>query len=154
MPLPLVIVFKRLQRYLYESWRRDGEETAKMTTIRVKSSTWLILVLVPLMIIGCQLGFGAQPALPSSMGLTKVIYGYLQVQYFPPCEIVPSPAEWVAPMKLTDLRSGSFVYLNRDGILKQSPKPDYKTDEGKATLEAALKNSSVMEQVVERPECP
>ena len=33
-----------------------------MTTIRVISSTWLILVLVPLMIIGCQLGIGAQPA--------------------------------------------------------------------------------------------
>ena len=33
-----------------------------MITIRVISSTWLILVLVPLMIIGCQLGIGAQPA--------------------------------------------------------------------------------------------
>ena len=33
-----------------------------MTTIRPTPSTWLILALLPLMIIGCQLGFGPQPA--------------------------------------------------------------------------------------------
>jgi len=88
------------------------------------------------------------------MELTKVIDGYLHVQYLPPCEIVPSPAEWVAPMKLTDLHSGSYVYLNRDGTAKASPKPVYLTEQGKATLEAALKDSSVVEQIVDRPECP
>ena len=33
-----------------------------MTTIRSASSTWLILALLPLMIIGCQLGIEPQPA--------------------------------------------------------------------------------------------
>ena len=33
-----------------------------MTTIRPTSSTWLILALLPLMIIGCQLGIEPQPA--------------------------------------------------------------------------------------------
>ena len=33
-----------------------------MITIRPTSSTWLILALLPLMIIGCQLGIGEQPA--------------------------------------------------------------------------------------------
>ncbi len=58
MPLSLVIVFERVQRYLNENWRRDK----KMTTIRSTSSTWLILALLPLMIIGCQLGIEPQPA--------------------------------------------------------------------------------------------
>ena len=160
-----------------------------MATIRLTSSSvWLLLALLPIMVIGCQLGIGSQVAptpmqpatplppstpapgtplpaatltpfevklqsVPRSMELTKVIDGYLHVRYLPPCEIVPSPAEWVAPMKLTDLRSGSYVYLNRDGTASRF-KPDYRTEEGKATLEAALKDSSVMEQIVARPECP
>ena len=87
------------------------------------------------------------------MELTKVIDGYLHVRYLPPCEIVPSPAEWVASIVLTDLHSGSIVYLNRDGTASRF-KPDYMTEQGKATLEAALEDSSVMEQIVARPECP
>ena len=83
--------------------------------------------------------------------LTKLIDGYLHARYLPPCEIVPSPAEWVASIILTDLRSGSIVYLNRDGTVKFT---DYRTDEGKATLETALEDSSVVEQIVARPECP
>lgn len=90
---------------------------------------------------------------PRSMELTKIIGGYLHVRYLPPCEIVPSPAAWVASIVLTDLHSGSIVYLNRDGTASRY-KPDYRTEEGKATLEAALKDSSVMEQIVARPECP
>ena len=85
------------------------------------------------------------------MEITKVIDGYLHARYLPPCEIVPRPAEWVASIILTDLRSGSIVYLNRDGTVKFT---DYQTEEGKATLEAALKDSSIMEQIVARPECP
>ena len=80
-----------------------------------------------------------------------MIDGYLHVRYLPPCEIVPSPAEWVAAIVLTDLRSGSIVYLNHDGTVKFT---DYKAEEGKVTLEAALEDSSVVEQVVARPECP
>lgn len=141
--------------------------------IRTVAITLLILALLPLLTIGCQLGTGTQPAstpippvaatptffekklqsAPRSMELTKVIDGYLHVRYLPPCEIVPSPAEWVASIVPTDLQSGSIVYLNRDGTASRF-KPDYRTEEGKATLEAALKDSSVVEQIVARPECP
>ena len=88
------------------------------------------------------------------VGDTKVIEGYLSVEYFPLCEPVPRPAEWVAPIKLTDLNSGSFVYLNSDGTTKASPEPVYLTEEGREAIEAALRDDSVLEQVVTRPECP
>ena len=39
---------------------KTGGGTANLTTIRVISSIWLILVLVPLMMIGCQLGIGVK----------------------------------------------------------------------------------------------
>ena len=156
--------------------------TIRRTAIR-RVASFLILSLVAFMIISCQLGTETHPAstpqlpatplppapptantptafekklqsAPRSMELTKVIDGYLNVRYLPPCEIVPSPAEWVAPIILTDMRSGSIVYLNRDGTLKESPKPHYSSEEGKATLESALKDSSILEQIVARPECP
>lgn len=145
-----------------------------------RAASFLILSLVALMIISCQLGTEAYPAstpqppatplppapptantptafekklqsAPRSMELTRVIDGFLNVRYLPPCEIVPSPAEWVAPIILTDLRSGSIVYLNSDGTVKFA---HYSSEEGKATLESALKDSSILEQVVARPECP
>ena len=151
--------------------------------LRMRVEAWLVIVILPLMVIGCQLGIGAQVAptpmppatpllpvppsantptpfeeklqsAPRSMELTKVIDGYLYVRYLPPCEIVRSPAEWVAPIVLTDLRSGLVVHLNGDGTLKASSKPDYKTEEGRTRLEAALEDSSVVEQIVARPECP
>ncbi|MXY47263.1 MAG: hypothetical protein F4Y44_09840 [Chloroflexi bacterium] len=87
------------------------------------------------------------------MGQTKVIDGYLEVWY-KPCERGPSPIDWGAPMKLTDLRSESVIYLNTNGTVKARPKPRYKTAEGRTTLEAALKDSSIMEQVVALPQCP
>ena len=153
-------------------------------TTRERSAVWLVMALLPLMMVGCQLGFGARPAatpippatpLPAlppspstptpfektlqstgmrSMEKEKVLDGNLHVRYLPPCEIVRSPALWVASIILTDLRSGSIVHLNRDGTLRENPKPYYKTEEGKATLESVLKDSSIMEQVVARPECP
>ena len=130
-----------------------------MTATRVTPAALIILVLLPLMIIGCQLGLGAQPpALPApDMGATdsdqKIVDGYLHVGYTPPCERIPRPAEWVAPIILTDLRSGSYILLNRNGTVKTRSKPQYKSEQGKATLEAVLKDSSVMEQVVARPSC-
>ena len=121
--------------------------------------TGMILALLPLMIIGCQIEFGAQPVpmpppppTPAASD-QKLVEGYLHVEYIPPCALRSAPAEWVAPIRLTDLRSGSVVYLNRNGTLREGPKPDYKTEEGKAALEAALNDSSVMEQVVARPSC-
>ena len=145
-----------------------------------RATSCLILSLVALMIISCQLGTETHPAptpqppatplppapptantptafekklqsAPRSMELTKVIDGYLHVRYLPPCEIVPSPAIWVASIILTDMRSGSIVYLNRDGTIKFA---DYSSEEGKSTLEVALKDSAVLEQIVARPECP
>ncbi len=137
-----------------------SEGAISITMTRVPSAARIILPLLPLMIIGCQLGFGAQPAPmhpplpapPPAMGQTKVIDGYLEVWY-KPCERGPSPFDWVAPMKLTDLRSGSVIYLNTNGTVKARPKPRYKTEEGKATLEAVLEDSSLIKQVVARPEC-
>ena len=149
-------------------------------TIQAKAAEWLVLLVLSLMMVGCQLGTEAEvaptpqppatplPPAPPSVNtptpfekklqttpmkteLTKLIDGYLHARYLPPCEIVPSPAEWVASIILTDLRSGSIVYLNRDGTVKFT---DYRTDEGKATLETALEDSSVVEQIVARPECP
>ena len=127
-----------------------------MTTKRMPPSTLIILVLSPLIIIGCQPWFGAQPPTPIGppprMGQTKVIDGYLEV-WCTPCERGPSPFDWVAPIILTDLRSGSILYLNRNGTVKARPKPKYKTEEGKVTLEAVLKDSDLIKQVVARPEC-
>ena len=81
---------------------------------------------------------------------TKALDGDLHVWYIP-CG--NQPATWVAPIVLSDLRSGSHVYLNQDGTLKASPQPVYLTEESRDLLEAALKDSSVMEQVVARPSC-
>ena len=102
----------------------------------------IILALLSLMIIGCQLGPVEQPAstpLPTAAPLppptptleerrmpvgakignnTKALDGDLHVWYIP-CG--NQPATWVAPIVLSDLRSGSHVYLNQDGTLKASP---------------------------------
>ena len=145
-----------------------------MTTTRVTPAVWIILLLLPLATIGCQLGFGAQPApapLPPAAPLppptptleerrmpagvkmahnTKALDGDLHVWYIP-CG--NQPATWIASIILSDLRSGSVVYLNQDGTLKTSPEPVYLTEAGRGLLEAALKDSSIMEQVVARPSC-
>ena len=141
-----------------------------MTTTRATPVTWLILLLLSLVTIGCQLGLGAQPAPapippptptleerrvqtgPEIGNNTKVIEGNLHVWYIP-CPPSP-PGEWVAPISVTDLNDGSNVYLNQDGTLKASPKPNYKTEEGRTRLEAALKDDAIMKQIVARPECP
>ena len=44
--------------------------------------------------------------------------------HVPRCPPVP-PATWVASIILTDLRSGSHLYLNGDGSVRDSPSPDY-----------------------------
>ena len=114
------------------------------------------------MTIGCQLVPGAQPAappppppLPTPTAIDqKIIDGYLQVNYIPTCALSSVPFTWVAPIRLTDLRSGSVIYLNRNGTPMDGRKPDYNSDEGQATLEAALKDSALVKQIVARPACP
>ena len=81
---------------------------------------------------------------------TKLLGGNLHVWY-KPCGNMP--AEWVASIILTDMSSGSLIYLNEDGTPKASPEPVYSTDEGRNILEATLKDSSIMEQVIARPDC-
>ena len=83
---------------------------------------------------------------------TRVLDGDLHVWYIP-CPPTP-PATWVAPMILSDLVSGSHVYLDRNGVVKESPEPVYLTEEGQAKLEAVLKDDSIVKQIVARPECP
>lgn len=145
--------------------------------------TGMLLAMLPLMIASCQLGIGAQPAptpIPPATPLppaapepgtqrpniplsgasrmterdTKVIDGYLHVRYLPPCERVPRPAEWVAPIILTDIRYGSILHLNSDGAVMTSPEPQYASEEAKAALEAVLQDDSVVKQIVARPHCP
>ena len=140
-----------------------------MSTTRLTASACIILVLLSLMTVSCQSSFRAQPAatpqpvppLPPQLpaeGTTdqdsKIIDGYLQVQYMPSCELMSAPATVVAPIRLTDLRSGSYVFLNRNGTVVSRYRPVYKTEQGQDTLESALENSSLMSQVVARPACP
>ena len=142
-----------------------------MNDDRVTAAAWLALVVLVLVMVGCQWGIGAQvaptPIPPATPTLeerrvqtgpeignnTKVIEGNLHVWYIPCPQNPDPPFEWVAPISVTDLNDGSKVYLNRDGTLRESPKPRYKSEEGRIRLEAALNDSSVMEQVVARPSC-
>ena len=141
-----------------------------MTTARVMATVWLALVVLLFVVVGCQWGIGARaaptprppatPMPPPAPGAgtvssdQKLVDGYLYVRYFPPCALRGAPAEWVAPIELTDLRSGSVVHLSGNGTLKASPKPDYKTEEGRATIEEALKDMALVKEIVGRPECP
>ena len=145
--------------------------TERGMTRREKSVTWLAALLLALTLVGCQWGIGARvaptpipPAIPTleegrvqtgpEIGNnTKVIEGNLHVWYIPCPQNPDPPFEWVAPISVTDLNDGSKVYLNRDGTLRESPKPRYKSEEGRIRLEAALNDSSVVEQIVARPSC-
>lgn len=130
-----------------------------MVTIRVQSALWFAVVVLVLMMVGCELGIGAQPAAPNPplppvphASEQKVIDGYLHVRYSS-CPRWPSQIHSIAPITLTDLRSGSFVFLNGNGTLKSRPKPTYESDTGKATIEAALKDASLVKQIIARPNC-
>ena len=84
---------------------------------------------------------------------TRVVDGDIHVWYVPTCPPVP-PATWVASIILTDLRSGSHLYLNRDGSVRISPRPDYRTEEGRERFAEVLEDSSLMELMLTFPECP
>ena len=84
---------------------------------------------------------------------TRIVNGDLHVWHIPTCPPVP-PATWVAPVILTDLRSGSNLHLNRDGSVRGSPVPDYRSDEGRKRLNEVLADSSLMELILAPMECP
>ena len=84
---------------------------------------------------------------------TRIVDRDLHVWHIPRCPPVP-PASWVAPVILTDLRSGSNLHLNRDGSIMDSPAPDYRSDEGRKRLTEVLADSSLMELILSPMECP
>ena len=84
---------------------------------------------------------------------TRIVNGDLHVWHIPTCPPVP-PATWVAPVILTDLRSGSNLHLNRDGSVRDSPAPNYRSGEGRKRLTEALADSSLMELILAPMECP
>ena len=84
---------------------------------------------------------------------TRVVDGDIHVWHAPHCPPVP-PATFVASVILTDLGSGSHLYLNRDGSVRTSPKPDYRTDEGRERFAEVLEDSSLMELILTSFECP
>ena len=91
---------------------------------------------------------------PTNFGTnTRVVDGDIHVWHIPTCPQVP-PAKWVAPVILTDLRSGSNRHLNRDGSILDSPAPDYRSDEGRERFTEVLKASSLMELILTPIECP
>ncbi len=84
---------------------------------------------------------------------TRIVAGDIHVWHAPTCPPVP-PATWVASVILTDLRSGSHLYLNRDGSIRDSPAPDYRSDEGRKRFAEVLVDSSLMELILAPMECP
>ena len=84
---------------------------------------------------------------------TRVVDGDMHVWYVPTCPPVP-PATFVAPIILTDLRSGSHLYLDRDGSVRTSPEPDYRSEEGRERFEEVLADDALMELILTFPECP
>ena len=91
---------------------------------------------------------------PTDFGYnTRVVDRDIHVWHRPHCPPVP-PATFVASVILTDLRSGSHLYLNRDGSVRTSPRPDYRSDEGRERFAAVLEDSSLMELILTPFECP
>jgi len=91
---------------------------------------------------------------PTDFGYnTRVVDGDIHVWHAPHCRPVP-PAEFVASVILTDLRSGSHLYLNRDGSVRSSPPPDYRSDEGRERFAEVLADRSLKEVILNRFECP
>jgi len=91
---------------------------------------------------------------PTDFGYnTRVVDSDIHVWHAPHCPPVP-PAEFVASIILTDLSSGSHLYLNRDGSVRTSLAPDYRTDEGRERFEEVLEDRSLMKLILTPFECP
>ena len=111
------------------------------TGLLEKSAVWTSNLFLRL---GARITPGAQPN-------TRIVYRHIRVWYLP-CEPLPMGA--VAPIIMRDLYSGSEVYLDREGLIRPRPKPDYRSKMGRARLETILENKSLMEDVLTFPECP
>ncbi|MYA61631.1 MAG: hypothetical protein F4X94_03540 [Dehalococcoidia bacterium] len=84
---------------------------------------------------------------------TRIVNGELHVWHIPTCPPVP-PATWVASVILTDLRSGSNLHLNRDGSIRDSPAPNYRSDEGRDRLATVLEDGALIDLILAPFECP
>ena len=85
---------------------------------------------------------------------TRVVDGDIHVWHVPHCPPVP-PASWVAPIILTHLvPPHSYLYLNRDGSVRESPAPDYRTEESRQRFAEVLEDSALMELILTAFECP
>ena len=139
--------------------------------MKSRRSFWIAVVLatslLPLTVSGCGEAPPPRPPSPPTPTLeerrvqtptdfgynTRVVDGDIHVWHAPHCRPVP-PAEFVASVVLTDLRSGSHLYLNRDGSVRTSPPPDYRTDEGRERFAEVLADRSLMGVILTRFECP
>ena len=92
---------------------------------------------------------------PTDFGYnTRVVDGDIHVWHAPHCPPVP-PATFVAPVILTHLVPPySYLHLNRDGSVRESPAPDYRTDEGRERFAEVLEDTSLMELILTPFECP
>lgn len=132
---------------------------------------WIVVVLaaslLPLTVSGCGETPPPRPPPPPTPTLderrvqtptdfgynTRVVDGDIHVWHAPHCRPIP-PAEFVASVILTDLDSGSHLYLNRDGSVRTSPPPDYRTDEGRERLAEVLADRALLEVILTQFECP
>ena len=130
------LAFVMVMRVARRMWSGDSGGRLYMSRARAICAGMIIALLV-LMMVGCELGVGGRaaptpmppatplpPSAPSVGAVSadqKLVAGNLHVEYIPPCALRGAPAEWVAPIRLTDLRSGSVVYLNRNGSLSPNP---------------------------------
>lgn len=85
---------------------------------------------------------------------TRVVDGDIHVWHAPHCPPVP-PATFVSSIILTHLvEPYSYLYLNRDGSVRESPAPDYRTDASRERFAEVLADSALKELILERFECP
>lgn len=139
--------------------------------MRSGRSSWIAVVLTASLLVLTFSGCGETPPprppppptptleerrvqTPTDFGYnTRVVDGDIHVWHAPHCRPVP-PAEFVASVILTDLNSGSHLYLNRDGSVRSSPPPDYRTDEGRERFAEVLADGALMEVILTPFECP
>lgn len=124
------------------------------TRIGMASAAWLVLLLLVSAIVGCQQPGAKAPetrVTPGAEPHTKVIDGYLHVAHSPcPPSMVAPPA----PITVTEMYSRSVVYLNGDGSVSATQKPDYRTEEGRTRLRKALADRSTLRLILSLPKCP